>query len=881
MVLAILATLAGTQVVYAACGNPPSRTVERRLTRVDGPRGTVAAYEYDAQHNLIAEGDARGARTAYQYDVLGRPIARVDALGRETRVGYDAMGRRTSLALPDGTGRDFGYDGAGRLAHVTNGAGETTRMTYTGIAALARVELPDGRVYRLLHNPQEKLIGIENPLGEAHRYKRDDAGRVVVEDTFDGRTLRYDYAAGRLAKIHYPDGGARRFEYAPTGQVTLEATPDLRIEYARDKLGRLIATKAEGYKEIIQTKFERDADGRIVADEQQGRKISYARDVEGRVVERLLPNGARTKYRYDNAGALESLNHDGFVLDLARDAVGRETGRRAGTGVAVEHRYDAADRLIERQVAAPEPGAVPGGVGGRRATGVRRTYEYDRAGRVTQIDDARWGATVYQYDATGRLLESRQRGLVEAFAHDAADSIVGWLTTLDGGGAGGAGAAGAEAAAAGGGARTIEDKGVVATGNVLIRRGNTGYKYDRRNRRTAKIVANPDGSQRVTEYDWDGRDRLRKIKLPDGTLLEYSYDAFGRRVHRKRVAAPMFVGGVGGEAGAPGESAEGGDAEVTEKHFLWDGEVLAAEFDPETGPRVFVHEPGSFEPVLQQQRGEVFLSVNDHLGMPKDLVSGDGLVVWSAQHAAYGKVVAVDADQAARDRYGTAWGGGAGAGGGGGSGTGGIASDGPRGSATPISSPFRLLGQVADEEAELCWTRFRCFDPETGRWLTPDPAGVDGGLNLVGFDGAPTRMIDPLGLAGSPHLTFRGDSRKPAQIFAEGFSPRGDSTDLRAHARDNRNPPSNFISTSTSPSVARENFASPGDYVYVTRPRNGVDVNKELGDKSPFKTEKEIAVPGGIAGSDIMGAREVGPDGKFVGPFIKIPTTCHERSPIR
>jgi len=72
---------------------------------------------------------------------------------------------------------------------------------------------------------------------------------------------------------------------------------------------------------------------------------------------------------------------------------------------------------------------------------------------------------------------------------------------------------------------------------------------------------------------------------------------------------------------------------------------------------------------------------------------------------------------------------------------------GARGTATGIESPFRLLGQIADEDAEIGWTRFRCFDAETGRWLSPDPLGLDAGTNLFGFDGPPVRLVDPLGLA--------------------------------------------------------------------------------------------------------------------------------------
>jgi RHS repeat-associated protein len=82
--------------------------------------------------------------------------------------------------------------------------------------------------------------------------------------------------------------------------------------------------------------------------------------------------------------------------------------------------------------------------------------------------------------------------------------------------------------------------------------------------------------------------------------------------------------------------------------------------------------------------------------------------------------------------------------------------DGVLGRGTPIESPFRLLGQVADEDAELCWTRFRVFDAEVGAWLSPDPLGWLGGLNLFAFAGAPSRVTDTRGLAldGGPPRTM-------------------------------------------------------------------------------------------------------------------------------
>jgi len=63
-----------------------------------------------------------------------------------------------------------------------------------------------------------------------------------------------------------------------------------------------------------------------------------------------------------------------------------------------------------------------------------------------------------------------------------------------------------------------------------------------------------------------------------------------------------------------------------------------------------------------------------------------------------------------------------------------------------------------------------------------------------------------------------------------------------------------------------------GGFVYTVRGQpNGVDVNSTLGSRSPFPKEFEIAVPGSIQSLDIMGARAIGPNGKFIGPFIKNP----------
>jgi len=57
-------------------------------------------------------------------------------------------------------------------------------------------------------------------------------------------------------------------------------------------------------------------------------------------------------------------------------------------------------------------------------------------------------------------------------------------------------------------------------------------------------------------------------------------------------------------------------------------------------------------------------------------------------------------------------------------------------------------GQYHDPETGLHYNYFRYYNPQTGRYITPDPIGLEGGINLfVYVRGNPIRYTDPKGLA--------------------------------------------------------------------------------------------------------------------------------------
>ncbi len=81
------------------------------------------------------------------------------------------------------------------------------------------------------------------------------------------------------------------------------------------------------------------------------------------------------------------------------------------------------------------------------------------------------------------------------------------------------------------------------------------------------------------------------------------------------------------------------------------------------------------------------------------------------------------------------------------------------------STPIRFRGQYADEETGLFYNRHRYYDPKLGRYISPDPIGIEGGLNPFAYAAnCPTSAVDPDGLMYSVIKDARGN------VAAEGHN---------------------------------------------------------------------------------------------------------------
>ena len=95
-----------------------------------------------------------------------------------------------------------------------------------------------------------------------------------------------------------------------------------------------------------------------------------------------------------------------------------------------------------------------------------------------------------------------------------------------------------------------------------------------------------------------------------------------------------------------------------------------------------------------------------------------------------------------------------------------------------------------DGQGEIVLTLFRAYDPELGRWLSTDPIGEEGGLNLYGYVlNNPSNSIDLLGLIdinlNPNNYTAEGKVDKGISGFVCNAKDTWDIITVYAHGKSN------------------------------------------------------------------------------------------------
>ncbi|MDH0744733.1 RHS domain-containing protein, partial [Pseudomonas sp. GD03842] len=128
---------------------------------------------------------------------------------------------------------------------------------------------------------------------------------------------------------------------------------------------------------------------------------------------------------------------------------------------------------------------------------------------------------------------------------------------------------------------------------------------------------------------------------------------------------------------------------------------------------LYVYEPNSYAPLarVDQQEGEaeqkLYYFHTDQIGTPLEMTDVDGSIVWQATYKAWGEIETLTVNK--------------------------------------VEQNLRFQGQYFDDETRLHYNTFRYYDPGIGRFITQDPIGLSGSLNLYRYTISPSNWIDPLG----------------------------------------------------------------------------------------------------------------------------------------
>jgi RHS repeat-associated protein len=177
--------------------------------------------------------------------------------------------------------------------------------------------------------------------------------------------------------------------------------------------------------------------------------------------------------------------------------------------------------------------------------------------------------------------------------------------------------------------------------------------------------------------------------------VEFLYDVYARRVSKKVLRHDTQ-----------------GDITLSHTHYIWDRVALLQEVDvlgpePEVTRSYAYLEQGDEVSVghLDEATGRWVYYHADHNGTPEELLDPQGNVVGRLARETFGKVSAASGETTA----------------------------------------IRFPGQYADEETGLHYNRYRYYDPEAGRYISPDPINLSGGPNLYAYGPNPIGWFDPMG----------------------------------------------------------------------------------------------------------------------------------------
>jgi len=682
-----------------------------RLVKRSGPGDATIEYTWDEADRLVAWTGPDGGVSRFSYDGLGNLAEIVDPLGGRTLMKYDTFGQRIGTRSPDGAVVTYDYDRYGRVIAERGGLGIDRRFEYDAAHRLTAIVEPWGR-YEWRHTVDGASTVERAPDGRTRTVRRNACGlplEVIEPDSSQWR-MQWDSEPGRLLRIEGPGGAECAFDYDALGRLVKERYWDGRtrkFEWTDDRLSAI--EDGPGRR----TELEHDAVGRLVARRFGDEEIRYAYDDLGRLASAELP-GSRIELEYDVAGRIVGETHNGLRIAHAYDACGRRCEWTGPWGDATRYRFSPAGMCVgvERDVAAAvfvrgedgrelerrygELGTFRQGYDavGRvneqhwepkgAAAAIHREYRHDAAGRVAAMSDTFAGAATFSHDAVGRLRAARESdGTMWWWLSDVFDNLR------------------CEARARVG---TVVEPPPTSTDDAVA--------WARRHHGEAKVhhgargnrLARSEHGERVLQYDYDAAGHVveKRIVGTDG-VRRWKFVWSGRGLLAEVETPDGARWHYGYDAAGRRIRKRGPGVDLA---FVWDGATLLYEIDAAHGVSTWIVHPDDHSPLWNERGRHARYFIPDLAGNVREAIDDAGKIAWRQPRPPWDRRAGGDA-----------------------------------------AMPVHAAGHYHDAETGLDYNVYRYLDPDSGRYLSPDPMGLRAGTNEYAGVRDPLLENDSLGLA--------------------------------------------------------------------------------------------------------------------------------------
>lgn len=658
-------------------------------TTVTDPRGSKRKVTFNSDGYMTSDIHAVGMPeqqtiTYKRQQGTGILLSTTDALSRTTTYSYDAMANVTTVT---------------RLAGTSNAV--TTTMAYDPhFYELSATTDPLGNTTTLSYDSSGNLVATTDPLGDAKTYTYNAAGQPLTVIDAQGNQIQFNYDSGNL--VSGTDALGRTVSRFVDGAG--------RVASSTDPLGHTTRTSYDAASQVLstidplgnQTLFSYDGNGNLLTlTDANQHKTTYAYDIMNRVISRTDPLGNTVSAQYDLSGKMtQSTDRKMQVTNTLYDALSRPTTIKFADGSTITYSYDSGNRVT----------AVTDSLTGR----ITRTYDdldhlltettpqgfvsytYDVVGRRQTMTVAGQATVIYNYDNANRLTEITQGTANVLFAYDG-DGRRTTLTLPNGVTASYSYDAASQLTG-------INYQGGSMTPQTLT------YSYDLAGRRvgvggtlastqlpTAVSSATYNANNQLTQWDSTAMTYDANGNTLNDGMNSYVWDARNRLVSADNGGARFSYDPLGRRVSKTVLS--------TTTNFLYDGANAVQEFG--TLPTANFLSGGVDERFQRTSATETDDYLTDALGSTVMLMDATGNSLAQYSYAPFGS---------------------------------------PSETGATTSNSYTYTGRESDGLG-IDYYRARYYNPATGRFISEDPTGLAGGINLYAYAAdSPTNSIDPSGL---------------------------------------------------------------------------------------------------------------------------------------